>query len=267
MTNGVIILLLGFVLGMKHATDADHVLAVSTIVSRFRRVQDAARIGMWWGVGHTITILIVGGGIVLFGWVIPPRLGLSMEFAVALMLILLGATSIFAVLRRSDLRAISGTQPGHVHSHAHAHGDYIHTHAHGHGPDVHPHEADDTPLSRLDRRCGRLGLYQSLRPLVVGMVHGLAGSAAVALLVLTTIRSPAGSMIYLALFGAGTILGMMLITAAIAVPVSRTGAPISRLNRTVRIAAGVASLVFGFVLAYQVGVVDGLFHVAGPAPR
>src|SRR5262245_40734713 len=99
------VLALGFFLGMRHATDADHVVAVSTIVSRQRTLRAAAPIGMLWGVGHTLTILLVGGAILLFGIVIPPRLGLGMELSVALMLVLLGALNVHAVLR--DARALA----------------------------------------------------------------------------------------------------------------------------------------------------------------
>ena len=111
-----------------------------------------------------------------------------------------------------------------VHTHAHQHGDYVHTHMHGHDPETHPHPPDQTPLARLDRWFGSLGAYQLLRPLIVGIVHGLAGSAAVALLVLTTIRDPRWSILYLLVFGLGTIVGMMLITATIAWPLTRANA-------------------------------------------
>ncbi len=176
---------LGFFLGMRHATDPDHVIAVTTIVSRERRVGRAAVIGTLWGIGHTLTILVVGGVIILFNLVIPPRLGLSLEFSVAFMLILLGALNLTGILQR-----ITATAPGTVaggvdrHSHPHAHGDYVHEHQHGHGPFAHGHGEADTPQGWLDQTFGRLGLYQVLRPLIVGIVHGLAGSAAVVLLVL-----------------------------------------------------------------------------------
>jgi high-affinity nickel-transport protein len=146
-----------------------------------------------------------------------------------------------------------------VHAHPHPHGDYVHTHVHGHEPETHSHAPDQTPLARLDRWLGRLGLYQAARPLIVGVVHGLAGSAAVALLVLATIGNTAWSILYLLLFGAGTIAGMMLVTAAIAWPVAYAGARFPRLLLRLRVASGVISLVFGLALAYQIGVVDGLF--------
>jgi high-affinity nickel-transport protein len=114
-------------------------------------------------------------------------------------------------------------------------------------------------VSWLDRHFGALGLYQLLRPLIVGVVHGLAGSAAVALLVLTTIRNPAWAIAYLLIFGLGTIVGMMLITAVIALPVAYSAGRLSRLNRGLRLASGLISLGFGLFLAYRVGIVAGLF--------
>jgi len=262
VTDLFAVIALGFFLGVRHATDPDHVLAVTTIVARYRAVRSASLIGLWWGVGHTLTILLVGGGIVLFGWVIPPRLGLSMEFSVGLMLILLGATTLVSVFRRAgEGSAVAGESrgPAHVHSHAHVHGDYIHTHAHGHEPDAHPHEAGQTPLAVLDRRFGSLGLYASIRPLVVGMVHGLAGSAAVALLVLATIRDPRWSVFYLLVFGFGTIAGMMLMTATIAAPFAYTADRHARLSRGLRLASGLVSIGFGCLIAYRLGVASQLF--------
>jgi high-affinity nickel-transport protein len=255
---------LGFFLGMRHATDPDHVIAVTTIVAREKTPTGATAIGAAWGIGHTLTILFVGGGIILFGWVIPPRLGLSMEFSVGLMLIVLGLMNLTPVARRAVAtlklrrRASHAHGHAHVHIHAHAHGDYVHTHAHDHHAS-HPHAADRTPLSWLDQRLGVLRAYQLVRPLVVGVVHGLAGSAAVALLVLTTVRNPMWSVWYLVAFGVGTIAGMMLMTAAIVLPFRRRNAGAARFGGNLRIASGVISLCFGLFVAYQVGFVDGLF--------
>jgi len=261
MSSLLPVLLLGFFLGMRHATDADHVLAVATIVSRERSVRGAAWIGVLWGVGHTLTIMVVGGAIVLLGVVIPPRLGLGMEFSVAIMLILLGTLTLSGVTGRVrgalGLARDGGSVDGH--SHSHQHGDYVHEHRHGHGPGAHGHREEDTPQARLDRLLGRFGVYQLLRPVVVGLVHGLAGSAAVALLVLGAIRDPWWATAYLLVFGLGTIVGMMLITATVAVPFAVTAARFAGLNRHLATASGVLSLAFGLWMAYQIGVVDGLF--------
>ena len=254
------ILALGFFLGMRHATDPDHVIAVSTIVARHRRVGHAALIGLAWGVGHTVTILVVGGGIILFNWVIPDRLGLSMELMVGVMLIILGIMNLTGVLGRARevvATTASGAPP---HSHAHTHGDYVHTHTHGHAPEAHPHDPERTPVAWLDRHLGPAGPYRLFRPLIVGIVHGLAGSAAVALLVLTTIRDPSWSILYLVIFGIGTIAGMMLITALISLPFAYAGAQgLARLNRGLRLATGAISLAFGLFLAWRIGIVHGLF--------
>lgn len=249
---------------MRHATDPDHVIAVSTIVTRARAARSAALIGAVWGVGHTLTILIVGSGIIVLGWVIPPRVGLSMEFSVGIMLIILGAMNLTGILGRiTDGLSTAGQAPPpgprRLHAHPHQHGDYIHSHVHGHDPETHPHAPDQTPVGWLDRHFGTLSAYQVLRPLIVGVVHGLAGSAAVALLVLTTIRNPAWAVAYLFIFGVGTIVGMMLITALIALPVAYSERRLATLHRGLRVASGLISLGFGVFLAYRIGVVDGLF--------
>ena len=263
MPDSFTIALLGFFLGMRHATDPDHVVAVTTIVTGHRSRTGGAVIGAVWGVGHTLTILVVGVAIVWLGWVIPPRVGLALELAVGVMLVALG----FATLSEGGPPVRPTTTPGGhdhqpVHLHAHPHGDYVHTHAHGHDPELHPHAPDQTPLARLDRWLGGLGSYRLVRPLVVGIVHGLAGSAAVALLVLATIRDPGWAVLYLLVFGAGTIAGMMLVTAALAWPFSRAGARVATLQRGLRMTAGLVSVVFGLLIAYRIGVVDGLFSAA-----
>ena len=251
---------LGFFLGMRHATDPDHVIAVTTLVTRHRNIKHAAVIGLSWGLGHTLTILVVGGGIILLGWVIPARIGLSMEFSVGLMLILLGVMNLKGIGRLfSGSLSSSRPLPAELHSHAHSHGDTIHTCPHRHQPEVHPHGPDQTPLSWLDRHFGRMSLYQLARPLVVGIVHGLAGSTAVAFLVLTAIQVPGWALAYLVVFGIGTIVGMMLITAAIGLSVGSAGKLLSRLNWAFRAGSGLVSLAFGFFLVYQTGFVSGLF--------
>lgn len=253
----VSIIVLGFFLGMRHATDPDHIIAVSTIVSRQRSLRQAAVIGALWGVGHTLTILVVGSAIVVFGLVIPPRLGLTMELSVGVMLIILGVMNLTGMLQW-----ITGTltpETAGTHAHIHAHGDYVHTHLHSHVPESHGHAETATPVGWMDRAFGRLGLYQTLRPLVVGVVHGLAGSAAVALLVLTTIRVPIWAVAYLLVFGIGTIAGMMLITAAIAVPFAASASRFGRLHRGLSVASGWIGLAFGLFIVYEMAFVKGLF--------
>jgi high-affinity nickel-transport protein len=251
------IVVLGFFLGMRHATDPDHVIAVTTIVSRQRSIKQAALIGALWGVGHTLTILLVGSAIILFGLVIPARVGLTMELSVGIMLVLLGILNLSGILRWMTNTLTPPGSPSH--SHVHSHGDFIHNHPHSHAPENHGHSETATSVGWLDRNFGRLGLYQILRPLAVGIVHGLAGSAAVALLVLTTIRVSSLAVAYLLVFGLGTIAGMMLITAAIAVPFAASAPRFSRLNRGMSFASGIISLAFGLFIVYQMGFVNGLF--------
>lgn len=253
------IIALGFFLGMRHATDPDHVIAVTTIVTRQRNLTRAALIGAFWGVGHTVTIFVVGAGIILFNLVIPARVGLSMELSVAVMLIILGLMNVAAFLRSMPAASVPADHGEVIHSHPHRHGDYVHSHAHGHDPEVHPHGPAQTPLAFLDRILAKVGLYQHLRPLVVGIVHGLAGSAAVALLVLTTIRNSHWAIAYLLVFGVGTIAGMMVITMSVASTLKIVAGKRQSVSRILGMASGLLSLAFGLLVAYQICVVNGLF--------
>jgi high-affinity nickel-transport protein len=260
MISFLTILAVGFFLGMRHATDPDHVIAVTTIVSNQRNRVRSALIGAFWGVGHTLTIFVVGAGIILFNLVIPVRVGLGMELSVAVMLIALGLWNVTGFLRAMPVWSIQNHEGEKiVHSHAHSHGDYVHNHPHAHQPEGHPHRPDQTPLSRLDRMFGNVGLYQYLRPFVVGVVHGLAGSAAVALLVLTTIRNARWAIAYLLVFGVGTIAGMMLITMSIVSAFTKAGKGRQRFSHRLALASGLLSLGFGLFVAYQICFVNGLF--------
>lgn len=195
---------LGALLGLRHATDADHVVAVTAIVARERTLAKAAWIGALWGIGHTLTLLVVGGAIVALRLAIPPRLGLGLEFGVALMLILLGY---------ANLRAT---------------GDVL----------------TERP---------------AVRPFLVGLVHGLAGSAAVALLVLATIRGTLEALAYLLIFGMGTVAGMVAVTMLLAAPAMYVGARVQRFQSGIRVAAGALSIAFGLLLARELIVDGGLF--------
>ncbi len=191
-------------LGMRHATDADHLVAVSTIVTRERSMRGATGIGAMWGLGHTVTLLVVGGAIVLFQWTVTARIGLSLEFSVALMLVALGML---------NLAPPAPTRPA---------------------------------ITRL-------------RPFVVGVVHGLAGSAAVTLLILPLIDDARWAALYLVIFGVGTVAGMALVTAALAAPAAYAAPRFARFQRGVRVASGALSVVFGLYLGYEIGFVNGLF--------
>ena len=232
----------GFLLGMRHATDADHVIAVTTILNRSRRFLDTTLIGALWGLGHTITVVIVGVLIIGFNVVIPPAVGLAMEFAVALMLIGLGVLNLTGGLRSLTERL---TPPAPIHAHDHAHDGASHGHLHGHGGNR--------------GLVATLGRYQLIRPVVVGLVHGLAGSAAVALLVLATIQDTGTALAYLVIFCIGVAAGMAVLTTLIGLPFLFSRARSVQINRWLTIGSGILSLAFGLLLAYEIGIVGGLF--------
>ncbi len=262
MTTPISILIFGFVLGMLHATDADHVIAVTTIVSRQRSLARAAMTGVYWGIGHSLTVFVVGGAIVLFGLVVPERLGLGLEFCVAIMLVLLGVLNLARFLRRTHVAVASGS--GNLatveHSHPHSHGDYVHAHPHGHGSAGHGHSEERTPSNWLDSRFGNFHACHAARPVLIGVVHGLAGSAAVALLVLPIISDSVWAMGYLVIFGLGTVAGMMLMTGAIALPFLYAAGRSHGVHRWLGATTGALSLGFGVFLMFQIGWLDGLFR-------
>lgn len=256
------VLALGLLLGMRHATDPDHVIAVTTIVSRHRTLREAALIGTLWGIGHTITMLFVGGAIVLLGWAVPARLGLWMEFAVALMLVLLGTLNVTGVLHWFNQRMSGfehepsdGWQPpsGHLHMDNARH----QPEANHSIPPAHHHKHSHSIA--MIPRSSKMGLYQTVRPFIVGAVHGLAGSAAIALLVLATIRNPKWAIAYLCVFGGGTVGGMIVITAAVAASFRYAKKLSRKTNSSFQFASGVISLGFGLFLAYHIVFVSGLF--------
>ena len=201
---------LGLVLGLRHAADPDHVVAVTAITARTRRLASAAWLGAVWGIGHTTTMFLVGSFIILFNVVVPPRVGLAFELAVAIALVVVGLLN----LRRGTARSgLEGT------------------------------------VSRLP----------VARAFGVGLVHGLAGSAAVALLVLATVRDARWACGYLLVFGAGTLVGMMLITTGVAAPLGLASRRWSGFTQVARVGSGLLSLGFGAWLIYQIGCLDGLF--------
>jgi cytochrome c biogenesis protein CcdA len=208
---GILVLAgLGLVLGLRHATDADHVVAVTAIAARHRRIRPALAVGAVWGLGHTLTICLVGGAIILFNLTVPPRVGLALEFAVGIALTVVGVLN---VAGGGGFAAVKGT-PG-----------------------------------------GR----PSLRAFLLGLVHGLAGSAAVALLVLATVREPVAACAYLVVFSLGTILGMVLVTLSFASPVALLAGRFSWSGVGLRLATGIVSIGLGLWVMIQAGVVDGLF--------
>jgi high-affinity nickel-transport protein len=232
---------LGFVLGLQHATDPDHLVAVGTILSGQRRFGDGAWIGVVWGLGHTLTLALVGGTLLAFNITLRPGVSAAMELVVAAAIITLGLLRLRAVFTGMD--GVSGDHllathdhggRAAFHSHPHVHEGALHAHAHVH------------PSPRLLRALG--GAAGMRRAFLIGAVHGLAGTAAVSLLVLATVRTPLGGVAYLAVFGVGTLVGMTALTAALAYPVA-LAARFRRWHRALGVGAGVGAIAFGVVYA------------------
>lgn len=233
--------LLGFVLGLQHATDPDHLVAVATIVTRERRFAAGALVGVLWGVGHTATLTLAGALIVAFRLTIGHALASGLELAVAAMLVLLGALRL-----RDAARGLDAAPPAHLAAdHEHGHLEALHSHPHVHGAEVHAHPHVHPSRSLVAALAsGRSRL--PLRALLVGAVHGMAGGAAASLLVLATLGTTAGAVAYLAVFGVGTILGMTLLTAAMAYPVT-LALRFRRARRALALTAGLGAIAFGLV--------------------
>jgi ABC-type nickel/cobalt efflux system permease component RcnA len=268
-TAGLGFALLGLMLGIRHATDPDHVIAVTTILSRERRFAAATRVGIVWGVGHTLTVLAVGTAIIVFKLAVPARLGLAMEFAVAIVLILLGLSGAAGFIRQIFDRfgtrsATPDTLIVHAHRHNHDGAPHSHPHVHSHPHDYTSEIAETDALHNSHVIPDEVRLpFASRRPMLrsfgVGLVHGLAGSAAIALIVLSAIPEPLWATLYLAVFCLGTIVGMALITTAIAMPFIVASQRMAWLHRGLVTGSGLLSLGFGLFLAYEIGIADGLF--------
>jgi len=219
---------LGLLLGIQHALDPDHLIAVSTIVSEQKNFKWASLIGAFWGLGHTTTLFIVGMLVIGLRVTIPPRLGSGLELSVALMLVILGVN----ILRKSF-----GAERVHLHTHSHNPETHTHFHVHENPQQEHRHPH---PLNAMRR------------PFIVGMVHGLAGSAALMLLVLSTIESLLSGLLYIVIFGLGSVGGMLLLSGIISLPFILTAQRFSLMNRWIRVIAGVASVGFGLFLGWEI---------------
>jgi len=235
-TSTPAILGLGFLIGLKHATEADHLAAVSTIVTERRSLWSSAIVGGIWGLGHTISLLIVGIFVLLLNFQVSEQAERMLEFGVGVMLVLLGLN----VLRKI-------MQGGKLHFHTHEHGERIHAHPHLH------------EVGRADAPDTHHGLLFSPRALLVGMVHGLAGSAALMLLILPTIESRPLGLLYIIVFGIGSIGGMMLMSFLVALPFTLTALRFNRFNYLLQSIAGLISIGLGLYIIYEKGVVEGLF--------
>jgi len=218
------VLLIGFVLGLQHAIEADHLAAVSTIVAEKKGLFTASLVGGMWGVGHTISLFAVGALVVFLKLQISPTVETKLEAIVGGMLIFLGLNA---------LRKLFSAEKIHVHSHEHGQREHLHIHSHSTEPSERSHHGF------------------SPRSIVIGMVHGLAGSAALMLLVVPTIASPGLALLYILIFGVGSIGGMMAMSFLIGLPLHFTAGRFVLLNKGIRLAAGLFSLGLGSLIVYE----------------
>jgi len=224
----------GFLLGLRHALEADHLAAVSTIVSTRRSAWGASLVGALWGLGHTAALLVVGLLVVGLHAEIPPRLAAGLELGVAAMLVGLGLNVLWT-LRRG----------GRLHHHVHAHGARLHVHPHVHGAAFVP--AD-----------GHHRVASMRRPFLVGLVHGLAGSAALMLVVAASIPSPAMALAYVMVFGIGSVGGMTAMSAVVGAPMALVTARFARAEAVLRVGAALGSIAIGILVAWEIGARAGM---------
>lgn len=235
-TSTAAILSFGFLTGLWHAREADHLAAVATIVTERKNLWSAAVVGGIWGLGHTISLMVVGIFVLLLNFQVSEQTERMLEFGVGVMLVLLGLN----VLRKLF-------QGGKLHFHPHEHGARVHVHPH-----LHEAGAQDEPHTHH-------GLSFSPRALIVGMVHGLAGSAALMLAILPTIESRPLGLLYIAIFGIGSIGGMMIMSFLVGLPLTLTAFRFNRFNHILQCVAGLVSVGLGLYIIYEKGVVEGLF--------
>jgi len=229
------ILALGFLLGTRHALDADHLAAVATLATRSRSVRHTVLQGAVWGIGHTLTLMLFGGAVLVLGLVLPERAAQALELAVGVMLVALGADVLHRLWRER------------VHFHVHRHVDGVaHFHAHSHRGESAPHDPQ-----RHDHQHSR-GF--PARALLVGMVHGMAGSAALILFSLEAVGSVPWGLAYIAIFGAGSILGMAVLSLAIAVPLRLTSTRLARVYGGLSAAVGVATVLLGCHIVVRIAL-------------
>lgn len=232
---------LGLLFGLRHATEVDHVVAISTIVSEQRSVWRSALVGGLWGVGHSASLVIVGVLVLVFRITIPLSVT-SLEFGVALMIIGLGVLALTRVLRR---------RPD-MHLHRHSHDGVSHVHMHFHEA---PAQHDQTHASPHTHAVSVIGS----KPMLVGMMHGLAGSGALTLLILTQIKSAWLGLLYLGIFGVGSIAGMLLMSGLIGLPFALSSRNLFAIHHRLQAAAAGLSIAFGLWYAYQTGLASQLF--------
>jgi ABC-type nickel/cobalt efflux system permease component RcnA len=231
------VLALGLVFGLKHATEVDHVVAISTIVSRHKNIFHSALVGALWGAGHTASLLVVAVVVLSLRVTIPAVVSGWLELGVAIMIIFLGISALRRALR----------QNAHVHVHQHHHDGLSHTHVHFHEDETR-HEA--ALQSQHSHAVSRLGW----KPVLIGMMHGLAGSGALMLLVLTQISSSWLGFLYVATFGVGSIVGMLLMSGLIGLPFAFSSRKLTHLHQGLQTVAAVFSICFGIWYAYKAAI-------------
>jgi ABC-type nickel/cobalt efflux system permease component RcnA len=240
--NLLAVLTIGLVFGLKHATEVDHVVAISTIVSRHKNVFRSALVGALWGAGHTASLLIVGVIVLSLRIAIPEQVSGWLEFGVAVMIIALGVSALWRAVRTNS----------EVHLHQHSHDGLSHTHVH-----FHEHENKHIPTTQAahSHAVSRIGW----KPVLVGMMHGFAGSGALTLLVLTQISSSLIGFLYMATFGLGSIAGMLLMSGLIGLPFAFTSGKLTYLHQGLQTLAAVFSICFGIWYAFRAGAGASLF--------
>jgi ABC-type nickel/cobalt efflux system permease component RcnA len=228
------ILGLGFVLGIKHAIEPDHVIAVSTIASQSKKLLRSSLAGVFWGIGHTATLFIIGIILIVMKGEIPEKWAMSLEFLVGIMLVYLGITTILSFKN--------------IHLHNHEHDGDLHKHIHSHdhsGTHHHHHQHKKVSYGKS---------------MFIGLVHGLAGSGAMVVLTMSTVNSALEGAIYILIFGAGTVIGMLFFTTLIGIPFVFSAKKFS-LNKRLTQVTGAISTVFGIYYMYNLGITEGLFKL------
>lgn len=263
------ILFVGLLLGMKHATEADHLAAMATLVTHENSLGRTMKMGVAWGIGHTLTLMLFGGIVLALGKVISHHMEQALELAVGLMLVGLGVDVLRRLLRQRIHFHVHGHETGmaHVHAHSHAREDAhrysLHRHAHARGPSLRwrpaatGHSVAVTAGASIQYRPAHVRRLP-LRAVAVGMMHGMAGSAALILLSLEAVQSWTMGLLYIALFGIGSITGMALLSVAITIPLRLSAGRLGWLHNGMTALLGGVSCALGLFMVYEIGFVEGL---------
>ncbi len=234
------ILLLGFLMGLKHALETDHIAAVASLASKATSIREGLALGATWGLGHTITLFVFGSVVLMIDTMVPEQLALALEFFVGCMLVFMGGAVIKEIIKKR------------IHLHAHSHADGItHLHFHSHTQDKVDHSAN--PHQHTHPR------QFSIRALMVGMMHGMAGSAALILLSLNSVSSIGTGLVYIFLFGVGSIVGMALLSTMMVIPLRYSEFAANRTYQGLQVFIGLVTLFLGAGIMFETSVTYGLF--------